>query len=82
MTVQERGNSGPEVTLTDQYYVDKTLEHSGERLVHRRGCRHFPGASIYLGSFASEREALRKARRYYVCVSGCTRCCGEGSKGS
>jgi hypothetical protein len=77
MTVQERAGLRVGENLMTQYYIDKTPESSGERLVHRGGCRHCPRSAIYLGSFASRREALVKARRYYICVAGCKRCCGE-----
>lgn len=77
MTVQEREHLQARKQLANQYYVDKTPEPSGERLVHRRGCRHCPRGAIYLGSFPSLREALRKARRYYILLAPCARCCGE-----
>ncbi len=78
MTVQEREDLQAGKKLRTQYYVDKTPESSGERLVHQQGCRHCPRGAIYLGSFSSPREALRKARRYYILLAPCARCCGKG----
>ena len=63
----------------DHYYVNHTAQASGEREVHKNGCRHMPeeGNRRYVGFFANCRAALYEAQKHYPDVDGCRFCSPE-----
>lgn len=64
------------------FYVNKNAQPTGEHEVHRSDCYWLPDAEnrIYLGSFLTSAEAIRKAKTYYTNVDGCAYCCPESHK--
>jgi hypothetical protein len=58
------------------YYVNRNAQKSGDHEVHTTACRH--GAKehnrVYLGRFASCREAVREAKKHYRQSDGCAWC--------
>ena len=59
-----------------RYFVNRDADVSGDHEVHATGCRRLPGIKhrIYMGTFASCRAAVRKARQYYSAVRACPSC--------
>ncbi|RLD03385.1 MAG: hypothetical protein DRI65_13005 [Chloroflexota bacterium] len=63
----------------DLYYVNNEAHKTGKHTVHKVGCDYFPTNYIYLGTFSSYRDALKKAREYYPEVDHCDQCCSVSS---
>ena len=68
-----------------KYYLN-TNRQSGygyNHEVHKDGCPWMPSTwnRLYLGSFSSEEEALRAAKRHYADADGCVHCCPSIHKG-
>lgn len=65
-----------------RFYVNKQAQPTGEHEVHRATCSHLPGIEHrqYLGDFLTSQEAVREAKKYYLCVDGCYYCCPESHK--
>ena len=61
------------------YYVNSVPQSNGDHEVHCEGCYWMPSSTnrVYLGYFASSKEALAAARRLYPSADGCAFCCPE-----
>ena len=59
-----------------RYYVNKNAQDNGDHEVHVTGCNYLPKPEnrIYLGSFDSCHNAVKKARETYSQVNGCYWC--------
>ena len=61
------------------YYVNSVPQPNGDHEVHCEGCLWMPSINnrIYLGYFASSKEALAAAKWRYSSADGCMHCCPE-----
>lgn len=61
------------------YYVNSVPQPNGDHEVHCEGCLWMPSINnrIYLGCFASSKEALAAAKWRYSGADGCMYCCPE-----
>ena len=64
------------------YYVNKNAQTSGEHEVHCSTCEHLPNVEnrLFLGSFATSKEAVKEAEKFYTIVDGCAFCCPGSHK--
>lgn len=62
-----------------KFYVNSVPQWNGDHEVHCEGCSWMPSIihRVYLGSFASSKEALAAATRIYPNADGCAYCCPE-----
>lgn len=63
----------------NNYYVNKRAQDNGDHEVHHENCRYLPNEEnrIYLGFYANCRDAVIKARDFYIQVNGCYHCSRE-----
>ena len=59
-----------------RYYVNKNAQNNGDHEVHKSDCQRLPipANRQHLGSFSNCRDAVRKAKEYYVRADGCYYC--------
>ena len=65
--------------MKKHYYVNSVSQPNGDHEVHCEGCYWMPSITnrIYLGYFASSREALNAAKLRYPLADGCAFCCPD-----
>jgi hypothetical protein len=61
----------------DSYYVNQNAQANGDHEVHIGTCNYLPSNKIYLGVFASCRDAVREAKKTYSQSNGCAYCSPE-----
>ncbi len=61
------------------YCVNKHAQSNGDHEVHAYSCRYLPEDHnrVYLGDFASCRQAVAEARKHYAQTNGCYFCAHE-----
>lgn len=59
-----------------KYYVRIKPQSDGENAVHEENCPFLDGIKLkrYLGEFASAKEAIKEAQRFYIRSKGCSFC--------
>lgn len=59
-----------------KYYVNKRSQSNGDHEVHDQYCGYLPNIDNrqYLGEFASCREAVSEAKKFYLKSNGCRTC--------
>ena len=62
--------------MFESYYVNMNEQSNGDHEVHKAGCSFLPDLKnrVYLGEFDNCRDAVEKAKTYYVRCNGCYYC--------
>ena len=62
-----------------RYYVNKKAQDNGDHEVHKSDCSWMPSEEnrLDLGNFSNCRDAVLKAKEYYLQSNGCKHCSPE-----
>ncbi len=58
------------------YYVNKNAQSNGDHEVHTLSCSYLPSETnrLYLGTYSTCQEAVKKAKQTYPQSNGCYYC--------